>query len=54
MFNQTTEFHHKPVDSTKGSKALRFVFRLRTETTAALPENNSKLPLNKETVVFIH
>lgn len=31
------EVMHLPVDSTKGKRDLRFVSRLRTETTAALP-----------------
>ena len=33
---------HLPVDSTNGSRDLRLVSRLRTETTAALPGKDKK------------
>jgi len=37
MFKTLDKVMHLPVDSTNGKRDLRFVSRLRTETTAALP-----------------
>ena len=46
----TVKVRHLPVDSTNGSRDLRLVSRLRTETTAALPGKDN---LKNEKINFL-